>query len=147
MQLTLVEYLELKLRHHCVAIINDRDKQQIESQHPDWYTVCHIENSANVDLAGTWHDDDVAQTALASGLYRLWRKTDWDISNNRRIAAQQRIVDSQNAFAARKALAVAFFTSQGIAEAIAKNVVGSFNADTIESMAKQYEAKVATTTK
>ncbi len=140
MQLTLPEYLDLKLRHHCVAIVDTRTKEQIQSQHPDWFQVCHLENTANVDLTGTWHDDDVTHQ-LASNLWRLWRKADWDISNNRRVAAQQKIVDAQAAFALRKLLAIKFFTSQGIAEGIATTVVGTFTSDIIENMAKQAEAK------
>ncbi len=141
MQLTLPEYLDLKLRHYCVVMATSNVKDRIQSEHADWNAMCHIENTDGIDLAGTFHESDVTSEAPKPGYWRLWRKADWDISNNRRVAAQQKIVDAQAAFALRKLLVIKFFTSQGIAEAIATTVVGTFTSDIIENMAKQAEGK------
>jgi len=129
MTLTLTEYLDLVVRHRDWATINELDRERIVREHPDYRQVCEIENSSEAVSS-----DGSLLPQLNAGLYRLWHKRDWDSSQNKRRAINERIAELQAAWQSKADAVVAGFCNQGINPLLATQMVKGLPQATIEAM-------------
>lgn len=139
MQVTLTRYVELSNGCRDYTVIDSIERAEIIKQHPDYADTCIIENGTEAVSA-----DGTALPMLKPGLFRLWYRKDWDVSQNRRRNLEAKMEEARQQWHNKLQQVVAIFTRQGINNELATTMVQSFNRDTVESMLALEAAKLAT---
>ncbi len=109
------------------AVISEAYRNDITSI-KGYECVCHIENSEDTR---NWTGEPMS---IAPNLYRLWHRSTWDVTENRRVEDKKRIDEAHALSATKRQSVVNGMIKLGVNPDIANKMVDNLDSKSLEAL-------------